>query len=63
MTPTSTEQARSQHLLRRLLAVVFSLALVGGLTTACSSDNSNDSSSDNSTSDDSYYPHTMTTRF
>lgn len=59
MTPTPTEQVRSPRPLRRLLAVVFSLALLGGLTTACSSDNSDDSSSGNSNSDDSYYPHTM----
>lgn len=63
MTPTPTEQARSPRLFRRLLTVVFGLALVGGLATACSSDNSDDSSSDNSASDDSYYPHTMSTRF
>lgn len=63
MIPTSTEQVRSPHLLRRLLAVVFGLALVGGLTVACSSDDSDDNSSGSSTSDDSYYPHTMATRF
>ena len=53
MTPTPTEQVRSPHLLRRLLAVVFGLALAGGLTTACSSDDSSNGT-DNAGSNDAY---------
>ncbi|WP_078057325.1 iron-siderophore ABC transporter substrate-binding protein [Corynebacterium provencense] len=59
MTPTPTEQVRSPHLLRRLLAVIFGLALVGGLTTACSSDDSGSNTGE--TSSDNAYPVTIDT--
>lgn len=58
MTPTPKQQMRLRHLLRRLLAVIFGLALVGGLTTACSSD---DSDNDANSSDNTHYPITVNT--
>ena len=63
MIHTSADALRSSYLLRRLLAPLLSLVLIGGLATACSSDDSDSKPGEASTSDDSYYPHTMATRF
>ncbi|AWT26286.1 putative siderophore-binding lipoprotein YfiY [Corynebacterium provencense] len=63
MIHTSADALRSSYLLRRLLAPLLSLVLIGGLATACSSDDSDSKPGETSTSDDSYYPHTMTTKF
>lgn len=62
MTPTPTEQVRSPRPLRRLLAMAFGLALVGGLATACSSED-NTSDANPTRTEDSNFPVTVDSTF